>query len=114
MAEQKLETERVDPAVLERDLDSKNSSKSIPDSPSGGIRPTPSDDRLFLSEEQALNRAKELPNDTEPIYLTYAQHDSDNPRNWPNWKRWYITSFASMLNVLTYASFPSLPRTSHH
>ncbi|KAK7703155.1 hypothetical protein SLS57_011038 [Botryosphaeria dothidea] len=101
MAEQKLETERVDPAVLEKDLDSKNSSKSIPDSPSGGIRPAPSDDRIFLSEEQALNRAKELPNDTEPIYLAYAQHDRDNPRNWPNWKRWYITCFASMLNVLT-------------
>ncbi|KAH7059042.1 major facilitator superfamily domain-containing protein [Macrophomina phaseolina] len=51
--------------------------------------------------EQALNRAKELPNATEPIYLTYAHGDKDNPRNWPNWKRWYITCFASMLNVLT-------------
>lgn len=89
MAEPKREAERVDPASLEKDLDSKRSSKSTPDedSPSGGIHSTPSGGRIFLSEEQALNRAKELPNATEPIYLTYAHGDKDNPRNWPNWKR---------------------------
>ncbi|KAF2089142.1 MFS general substrate transporter [Saccharata proteae CBS 121410] len=55
----------------------------------------------MLSEDEALRRAKELPNDTEPVYLTYAVNDRDNPRNWPKWKRWYITCFACILNVLT-------------
>ncbi|GME28937.1 putative polyamine transporter [Neofusicoccum parvum] len=88
--------DRVDPTDLEKDLDSKRSLKSIPDADSPSR-----DTRVLLSEQQALRRAIELPNDTEPVYLTYAFDDKENPRNFPKWKKWWITCFASMLNVLT-------------
>lgn len=103
-----------DPARLEKELESDRSSRPaslhhVPnaDSPPDGAHNNASDGRIFLSEEQVLNRARQYPDKEEPIYLAYAPHDRDNPRNWPNWKRWYITCFVSMLNVLTYE--PPLP-----
>ncbi|OJD29520.1 polyamine transporter [Diplodia corticola] len=102
MENQGQDADRFDPADLEKELEPTRTSKlNDSDSPSGGIRATPSDDRILLSEEQALNRARELPNSTDPIYLTYSIDDKENPRNWPKWKRWYITCFVSMLNVFT-------------
>lgn len=95
------EPDRAEPADLEKTLDSKLSSNFIPNADSSSTEKT---DHHLLSEEQAIKRAQELPNDTEPIYLTYAFGDKENPRNWPKWKKWHITCFASMLNVLTYAS----------
>lgn len=55
----------------------------------------------LLNEEEALARAREQPDNTSPIYITFSPTDKDNPRNWPKMKKWYITCFASMLNVIT-------------
>ncbi|KAL0255068.1 hypothetical protein SLS55_009596 [Diplodia seriata] len=102
MEKDRQNADRFDPADLEKELEPARTSKLTDrDSPSGGIRETPSDSRILLSEEQALNRAREIPDDTEPIYLTYSINDKENPRNWPKWKKWYITCFVSMLNVFT-------------
>lgn len=99
-----------DPARLEKQIDSDRASTAPSllhaDSPSGGIHGSTPDDRNFLSEEQALQHAREYPNDEQPIYLTYSFNDRDNPRNWPKWKKWYITCLVSMLNVLTYVTLP--------
>ena len=57
--------------------------------------------KLMLSEAQALARAQALPDDKEPIYLTFSLDDKENPRNWSHGKKYYITAFVSMLNVLT-------------
>ncbi|KAL1646285.1 hypothetical protein SLS58_003241 [Diplodia intermedia] len=102
MEQDRQNADRFDPADLEKELEPTRTSKLTDrDSPSGGIQETPSDSRILLSEEQALNRARETPDDTEPIYLTYSINDKENPRNWPKWKKWYITCFVSMLNVFT-------------
>lgn len=58
--------------------------------------------KLALSEDEALVRARANPQESLPIYLTFAPDDKDSPRNWPKWRRWYITCFVSMLNVVTY------------
>ena len=60
--------------------------------------------KLPLSADEALSRARTYPEETLPIYLTFAPDDKENPRNWPKWRKWYITCFASMLNVVTYVS----------
>lgn len=57
---------------------------------------------LELSEADALERARQSPDEALDIHITYADHDTDNPRNWPKWRKWYITIFVSMLNVITY------------
>lgn len=106
MEKNDLSADRPDVAKLEKDVDSKRSKKSSssgvldPDSPSG-LKGSATEAKTLLSEEQALERARQDPNDTEPIYITYGIDDHDNPRNWPKWKKWYITCFASFLNVLT-------------
>ncbi|KAK6384273.1 hypothetical protein LTR65_009749 [Meristemomyces frigidus] len=56
---------------------------------------------LLLNEEETLARARAHPDDATPMFVTFALHDTDNPRNWPKWKKWYITCFASFLNVIT-------------
>lgn len=56
---------------------------------------------LTMDEDAALARARAQPEDPTPIYITFAQRDPDNPRNWPKGKKWYITCFASFLNVVT-------------
>lgn len=100
------------PAPLEKELDSDLSSgltsfQHIQDtSPRpGATDDTALDGRIFLSEEEALYRTRQFPDEEQPIYLAYSSDDKDNPRNWPRWKKWYITCFVSMLNVLTYG-FP--------
>lgn len=98
MGEQRQNSDRSDPADLEKELESRTSNV---DSPSGDIRKEESDSKILLSEEQVLNRARELPDSAESVYLTFSVHDRDIPRNWPKWKKWYITCFVSMLNVLT-------------
>lgn len=82
----------VDSASQEKDPEA--TSSAVPHSSQG-------EGRLLLTEEQALERARKNPNESEPIYLTFSWHDKDNPRNWPKWKKWYITCFASALNILT-------------
>lgn len=62
--------------------------------------------KLLLSEEQAIAKARNHPNDALPILISYSQDDHDNPRNWPKWRKWYITIVVSMLNVFTYAPHP--------
>lgn len=61
-----------------------------------------SNTKLAYSEEEALANARANPEETLPVYLTFAPDDKDNPRNWADWRKWYITCFASMLNVVTY------------
>lgn len=105
--------EQPDPAKLEKQIDSDRVSTAPSlrhtDTPSERAPQATSNHRKFLSEEEALQHARDSPNDEAPIYLTYSFNDRDNPRNWPKWKKWYITCFVSMLNVLTYvASFPSV------
>ncbi|KAJ5706566.1 hypothetical protein N7488_006367 [Penicillium malachiteum] len=56
---------------------------------------------LVLSEEQALAKARNSPNEALPIFITFGVDDHDNPRNWPKWRKWYISIFVSMLNVFT-------------
>ena len=58
-------------------------------------------DKLMLSEEEALARAQDHPQDKEPIYLTFSKGDKENPRNWTHGKKYYITILVSTLNVLT-------------
>ena len=58
-------------------------------------------DKLMLSEEEALARAQEHPQDKEPIYLTFSKDDKENPRTWTHAKKYYITILVSTLNVLT-------------
>ncbi|MCJ1420106.1 hypothetical protein MMC32_006463 [Xylographa parallela] len=58
-------------------------------------------DKLMLSEEEALARAQDHPQDEEPIYLTFSKDDKENPRNWTHGKKYYITILVSTLNVLT-------------
>lgn len=98
MGDQRQNSDRSDPADLEKELESRTSNV---DSPSGGFRKEESDSKILLSEDQVLNRARELPDSSEPVYLTFSVDDKDVPRNWPKWKKWYITCFVSMLNVLT-------------
>lgn len=57
--------------------------------------------RLILTEDEAIERARRLPQDEEPIYLCYSVDDKDNPRNWSTAKRWYVTCLVCWLNVLT-------------
>jgi hypothetical protein len=52
-------------------------------------------------------RSRKYPKDEEPIWVTFALDDKDNPRNWGAARKWYITCLVSMLNVLTYVSTPS-------
>lgn len=56
---------------------------------------------LLLSEEEALTKARENPDEAFNIYVTYAEHDRDNPRNWPKWRKWWITCLVSSLNIVT-------------
>lgn len=56
---------------------------------------------LLLSEEEIIARVKANPDDSTPLYLTWAPDDKTNPRNWPKYKKWQITCFASFLNFLT-------------
>ncbi|KAL4881872.1 polyamine transporter [Aspergillus karnatakaensis] len=56
---------------------------------------------LFVSEEEALTRARNSPNEALPLTITFAPYDRDNPRHWGYWRKWYITCFVSMLNVIT-------------
>lgn len=56
---------------------------------------------LLLSEEEALAKARENPDEALNIYVTYAEHDRDNPRNWPKWRKWWITCLVSSLNIVT-------------
>lgn len=97
-----------DPARLEKQIDSDRTwtapSLRHTDPPSGGAHQTIYHHRNFLSEEEALQHAREHPDDEQPVYLTYSFNDRDNPRNWPRWRKWYITCFVSMLNVLTYVA----------
>lgn len=115
--------EHPDPAKLEKQIDSDRVSTAPSlrhtDAPSERAPRATSNHQKFLSEEEALQHARDNPNDETPLYLTYSFNDRDNPRNWPKWKKWYITCFVSMLNALTYvASFPkcppSCPRPSNH
>lgn len=77
----------------------------LPYQESGGESPTCLEEGekggLLLNEEEIIARVKAFPDDSTPLYLTWAQHDATNPRNWPKWKKWYITCFASFLNFLT-------------
>lgn len=97
-----------DPARLEKQIESDRTSNAPSlrhtNPLSGEARQPISHDRKFLSEEEALQHAREHPDDEQPIYLTYSFNDNDNPRNWPRWRKWYITCFVSMLNVLTYVT----------
>lgn len=101
----------ADPARLEKQLDSDRASTAPSlrhsDAPPGGAQDAIAYDRKFLSEEEALQHARQHPDDEQPVYLTYSFNDRDNPRNWPKWKKWYITCFVSMLNVLTYVASPT-------
>lgn len=115
--------EQSDPAKLEKQIDSDRVSTGPSlrhtDAPSETAPRAISNHRKFLSEEEALQHARDNPNDEAPVSLTYSFNDRDNPRNWPKWKKWYITCFVSMLNVLTYVAFfpkcvPSCPRSSNH
>lgn len=103
---------RSDPARLEKQREAEHGSTALsshqPDAPYGIERPTVSDDRNLLCEEEAIQHARQHPDDEQPIFLTYSFNDTDNPRNWPAWRKWYITCFVSMLNVLTYV------RSLHH
>lgn len=56
---------------------------------------------LLLTEEEIVARVKANPDDSTPMYLTWAPNDKTNPRNWPKYKKWQITCFASFLNFLT-------------
>lgn len=57
--------------------------------------------KVVLTEDEALERARRLPQDEEPIYLCYSVDDKDNPRNWSTAKRWYVTCLVCWFNVLT-------------
>lgn len=59
---------------------------------------------LVLSEYDALERARQSPDEALDIHVAYADHDKDNPRSWPKWRKWYITCVVSMLNVVTYVA----------
>lgn len=100
--------EHSDPATLEKQIDSDRASTAPSlrhtDAPPGRVSQAISTHRKFLSEEEALQHARENPDDEAPVYLTYSFNDGDNPRNWPKWKKWYITCFVSMLNVLTFVT----------
>lgn len=45
---------------------------------------------VFLSEEEALKKAREDPDSTCPIYVTFGRDDVSNPRNFAAWKKWYV------------------------
>ncbi|KAG9521738.1 MFS general substrate transporter, partial [Aureobasidium melanogenum] len=89
--------EREDPSEIEKKIESETSSTS------GRNRSEIENihSRLWLSEDEAYHHAKEHPDETREIFITFAPDDKDNPRNWSKAKRWYITCFASSLNVLT-------------
>lgn len=56
---------------------------------------------LLLSEDEALAKARANPDEALNIYVTYAENDRDNPRNWPKWRKWWITCLVSSLNIVT-------------
>lgn len=45
---------------------------------------------LFLSEEEALVKAREDLDSTRPIYVAFGKDDVSNPRNFADWKKWYV------------------------
>lgn len=57
---------------------------------------------LVVTEEEALARARNQPDEALPLRITFGPQDRDNPRCWGYWRKWYITLFASFLNVITY------------
>ncbi|CAN8103430.1 unnamed protein product [Discula destructiva] len=57
--------------------------------------------KLVLTEADALERARRLTEDDEPIYLCYSVDDADNPRNWSTTRKWYVTCLVCWFNVLT-------------
>ncbi|GLA09220.1 hypothetical protein AnigIFM60653_011299 [Aspergillus niger] len=56
---------------------------------------------LVVTEEEALARARNQPDEALPLRITFGPQDRDNPRCWGHWRKWYITLFASFLNVIT-------------
>ena len=56
---------------------------------------------LLLNEDEALAKARTERAFTVPIFVTFHEHDPENPRNFPKWKKWYITCFVSGLNVVS-------------
>ncbi|OJJ42318.1 hypothetical protein ASPZODRAFT_125656 [Penicilliopsis zonata CBS 506.65] len=59
------------------------------------------DEDLTVTDEQALAKARESPDEALPLLITFAPEDREHPRNWPRWRKWYITCLVSMLNVFT-------------
>jgi hypothetical protein len=89
--------EREDPSETEKKIDSEKSSIT------GRTRSEIEDvnSRLWLSEDEAYLHAKQYPDETREIFITFSPNDKDNPRNWSKAQKWYITCFASSLNVLS-------------
>ncbi|KAK5132524.1 hypothetical protein LTR08_008908 [Meristemomyces frigidus] len=91
----------VRPATIDEKHDDSGKTSLSPGDESPSRLEVGADIGLWLSEEETLARARAHPDDATPIFVAFATHDVDNPRNWPKWKKWYITCFASFLNVIT-------------
>lgn len=62
---------------------------------------------VFLSEDEALARARANPDSKEPIYITWGTDDPSNPRNFVAWKKWCVEVEPSL-------TFWQLPVQSGH
>ena len=90
--------ETLDVASLEKTIGTKASDSSLDISPPIAYV----EEKLALSEGEALARAQANPTKALQIYVCFSPEDRENPRNWGRSYKWYITCFVSLLNVLTY------------
>ena len=88
--------DRYDPSIAEKKIESENSNGTLSPAEIENV-----EGRAWLTEDEALARARAQPLDSMPIYVIFSPTDKDNPRNWGKMKKWYITCFASFLNVMT-------------
>jgi len=94
-------TEQFDASALEKDLHTNSNleGNTARNSTSEGL--SKAESHRYLNEKDALEWVRQNPSSNEPIYITYAPDDKDNPRNWSKARKWYITVLVSMSNVLT-------------
>jgi hypothetical protein len=72
----------------EKDRPAQHSPKPVDESPTrledGKL------DGVYLSEEEALAKARADPESTRPIYITFGENDPSNPRHFADRKKWCV------------------------
>lgn len=81
------ENNRRSPSVDEKHYDSGKTSLAPGDESPTRLENGKTETALLLNEAQTMERIRAMPDDATPIFVTFSQHDPDNPREWPKWKK---------------------------